>query len=153
MLMMLHHMLSTSLSSAPVPGHHTASRHLKLMLHLAMWHTIIAHYQASKRCCKHTRCSPPLAAAAIKACLQCAASSTHTSAAAASLSPAGCLSPPPQHPDILPCRVSARDSGKVMLDAVLGEVIVTCEKLHWLIHEAEQHLKPEKRASGVLVSA
>jgi hypothetical protein len=38
-----------------------------------------------------------------------------------------------------------------MLDAVLGEVIVTCEKLHWLIHEAEQHLKPESRASGVLV--
>jgi hypothetical protein len=47
--------------------------------------------------------------------------------------------------------VSARDSGKVMLDAVLGEVIVTCEKLHWLVHEAEQYLRPEQRAAGVLV--
>lgn len=49
------------------------------------------------------------------------------------------------------CRVSARDSGKVMLDAILGEVIVTCEKLHWLIHHAQKHLKPEKRSAGVLV--
>jgi len=48
------------------------------------------------------------------------------------------------------CRVSARDSGKAMLDAILGEVIVTCEKIHWLCNEGERWLKPEKRSSGIL---
>jgi acyl-CoA reductase-like NAD-dependent aldehyde dehydrogenase len=50
----------------------------------------------------------------------------------------------------LPSRVSARDSGKAMLDAILGEVIVTCEKIHWLCNEGERWLKPEKRSSGIL---
>lgn len=47
-------------------------------------------------------------------------------------------------------RVAARDSGKAVLDAVLGEVIVTCEKIHWLCNEGERWLKPEKRSSGIL---
>eukprot|EP00983_Pelagomonas_calceolata_P018479 579380-Pelagomonas_calceolata.AAC.6 len=37
-----------------------------------------------------------------------------------------------------------------MLDAILGEVIVTCEKIHWLCNEGERWLKPEKRSSGIL---
>ena len=29
-------------------------------------------------------------------------------------------------------RVAVRESGKTLLDAVIGEVLVTCEKLSWL---------------------
>jgi len=32
-----------------------------------------------------------------------------------------------------------------MIDASLGEILVTCEKLRWLIANGEQVLKPEKR--------
>ncbi|GLC58293.1 hypothetical protein PLESTB_001342900 [Pleodorina starrii] len=46
------------------------------------------------------------------------------------------------------CRVSARDSGKPLLDAIVGEVVVTCEKIHWLCKEGERHLRPERRSSG-----
>eukprot|EP00775_Hariotina_reticulata_P003897 gene3897-4151_t len=49
-------------------------------------------------------------------------------------------------------RVSARDSGKTQLEAVLGEIIVTVEKLSWLIKEGEAVLKPSKRGAGVMVS-
>lgn len=48
------------------------------------------------------------------------------------------------------CRVSALDSGKTSLEAVLGEVLVTCEKLQWLIHHGEEHLKPERRVAGAM---
>jgi acyl-CoA reductase-like NAD-dependent aldehyde dehydrogenase len=51
---------------------------------------------------------------------------------------------------ITACRVSARDSGKAMLDAIMGEVIVTCEKIHWLCREGEQWLKPDKRSVGIM---
>lgn len=47
--------------------------------------------------------------------------------------------------------MAARDSGKSMLDAALGEVMTTCEKLSWLIREGEQHLRPEKRTAGLMV--
>lgn len=47
-------------------------------------------------------------------------------------------------------RVSARDSGKPLLDAIVGEVVVTCEKIHWLCKEGEKHLRPEKRSSGIM---
>ena len=46
------------------------------------------------------------------------------------------------------CEVAARDSGKAMLDAALGEVMTTCEKAAWLINHGEQALQPEKRKSG-----
>jgi len=47
------------------------------------------------------------------------------------------------------CRVSARDSGKTQLEAVMGEIIVTCEKLRWLrTPEAERCLRPERRSAG-----
>ena len=38
--------------------------------------------------------------------------------------------------------------GKTMLDALIGEVLVTCEKLAWLEAEGEQYLRPEYRDTG-----
>lgn len=52
----------------------------------------------------------------------------------------------------LPCRVSARDSGKTPLEAVLGEIVVTAEKLTWLLKEGERTLQPSRRGAGVMVS-
>lgn len=49
------------------------------------------------------------------------------------------------------CREASRDSGKPMVDAAFGEVMVTCEKISWLIREGQQWLKPEKRSPGVMV--
>jgi acyl-CoA reductase-like NAD-dependent aldehyde dehydrogenase len=46
--------------------------------------------------------------------------------------------------------VAARDSGKALLDAIMGEVIVTCEKIHWLIREGQRWLAPESRSVGVM---
>ena len=43
------------------------------------------------------------------------------------------------------CNVSAKDSGKPMLDAAFGEILTTCEKIRWLLSEGEQALKPEPR--------
>ena len=48
-------------------------------------------------------------------------------------------------------RVAARDSGKPMVDAAFGEVMVTCEKISWLLKEGERHLKPERRSAGAMV--
>ena len=39
-----------------------------------------------------------------------------------------------------------------MVDAAFGEVMVTCEKIAWLLREGERYLKPERRSSGVMVS-
>jgi hypothetical protein len=55
-----------------------------------------------------------------------------------------------------PCkrsRVSARDSGKPMVDAAFGEVMVTCEKIWWLVKEGAQYLLPERRKAGAMVGA
>jgi acyl-CoA reductase-like NAD-dependent aldehyde dehydrogenase len=49
------------------------------------------------------------------------------------------------------CREASRDSGKPMVDAAFGEVMVTCEKISWLLREGERYLKPEKRSPGVMV--
>ena len=49
------------------------------------------------------------------------------------------------------CRVSARDSGKPLVDAAFGEVLVTLEKIRWLCNEGERWLKPEKRSSGAMM--
>lgn len=46
--------------------------------------------------------------------------------------------------------VSARDSGKPMVDAAFGEVMVTCEKLAWLAAEGARHLRPERRSAGAM---
>ena len=45
-------------------------------------------------------------------------------------------------------RVAVRDSGKTLLDAIIGEVLVTCEKLSWLASSGEEYLKPESRPTG-----
>lgn len=42
-------------------------------------------------------------------------------------------------------RISSRDTGKTMVDASLGEIMTTCEKITWLISEGERWLKPEYR--------
>ena len=39
-----------------------------------------------------------------------------------------------------------------MVDAAFGEVMVTCEKIAWLLREGERYLKPERRSPGVMVS-
>ncbi|DBB05797.1 TPA: hypothetical protein ACH3X3_009810 [Trebouxia sp. C0006] len=49
------------------------------------------------------------------------------------------------------CRVSSRDSGKTAVDAALGEVMVTCEKIWWLIKHGQKWLKPEQRSAGIMM--
>ena len=50
-----------------------------------------------------------------------------------------------------PCSVAVRDSGKPMVDAAFGELVVTCEKALWLVDHGEQYLKPERRRPGRMV--
>uniref|UniRef100_A0A7N0TKF1 Aldehyde dehydrogenase domain-containing protein n=2 Tax=Kalanchoe fedtschenkoi TaxID=63787 RepID=A0A7N0TKF1_KALFE len=52
-----------------------------------------------------------------------------------------------EHQDLI-CEISSRDTGKTMVDASLGEIMTTCEKLTWLLSEGEKWLKPEYRSSG-----
>ncbi|KAK9086290.1 hypothetical protein Syun_028684 [Stephania yunnanensis] len=52
-----------------------------------------------------------------------------------------------EHQDLI-CEVSSRDTGKTMVDASLGEIMTTCEKITWLLSEGERWLKPEYRSSG-----
>ena len=49
------------------------------------------------------------------------------------------------------CVVSARDSGKPLVDAAFGEVITTLEKIRWLLREGVYCLKPERRSSGAMM--
>lgn len=42
-------------------------------------------------------------------------------------------------------RVACRDSGKTMLDASLGEILVTLEKINWTVKHGENALQPSKR--------
>jgi acyl-CoA reductase-like NAD-dependent aldehyde dehydrogenase len=49
------------------------------------------------------------------------------------------------------CRVSSLDSGKTMLDAQLGEILVTTEKLQWTIKHGERALSPEGRPTNLLM--
>lgn len=46
------------------------------------------------------------------------------------------------------CTISSKDSGKPMVDCAFGELIVTCEKIRWLMSEGERWLQPEKRSAG-----
>ncbi|CAK0772335.1 hypothetical protein CVIRNUC_003952 [Coccomyxa viridis] len=55
-----------------------------------------------------------------------------------------------EHQDEI-CREASRDSGKPMVDAAFGEVMVTCEKIAWLLREGERYLKPERRSPGVMM--
>ncbi len=48
-------------------------------------------------------------------------------------------------------QVSVRDSGKTQVDAMIGEVLTTCEKLAWTIANGEKYLKDEPRDVGALM--
>ena len=48
------------------------------------------------------------------------------------------------------CTVACRDSGKTVLDAMVGELTVTLEKLRWTIAKGESSLRPEYRDSGLM---
>lgn len=51
-------------------------------------------------------------------------------------------------------RVAARDSGKTVICASMGEILVTMEKLNWIIKHGEKELSPSKRSgpSNILMS-
>lgn len=49
------------------------------------------------------------------------------------------------------CRLAVRDSGKTMVDAVMGEIFPVCEKLRYTIANGEKDLAPQKRSSGFLL--
>lgn len=46
--------------------------------------------------------------------------------------------------------VACRESGKTVVDAMVGELTVTLEKLRWTVASGEQHLLPEYRTSGLM---
>ena len=46
------------------------------------------------------------------------------------------------------CRVCTRDSGKPKVDALLGEVLTTCEKIRCMNMNGELWLQPESRPTG-----
>ncbi|KAI0143773.1 Aldehyde/histidinol dehydrogenase [Xylariaceae sp. FL1272] len=50
------------------------------------------------------------------------------------------------------CKISSLDSGKTMIDAQLGEIMVTAEKLQWTIKHGEAALLPSKRPTNLLLS-
>lgn len=49
------------------------------------------------------------------------------------------------------CELAARDSGKTLTDAALGEVFPVCEKIRYLLAHGERDLAPERRAPGFLL--
>jgi acyl-CoA reductase-like NAD-dependent aldehyde dehydrogenase len=49
------------------------------------------------------------------------------------------------------CRVACLDSGKTMVDAELGEIMVTTEKLRWTIKNGERALAPSRRPTNLLM--
>lgn len=48
--------------------------------------------------------------------------------------------------------MSMKDSGKTVLEATLGEVMTTCEKIRWLIANGESVLRPESRRVATLLA-
>ncbi|KAK1758568.1 Aldehyde/histidinol dehydrogenase [Echria macrotheca] len=50
------------------------------------------------------------------------------------------------------CRIACLDSGKTMVDAQLGEILVTTEKLEWTIKHGEKALRPSRRPTNLLMS-
>jgi hypothetical protein len=49
------------------------------------------------------------------------------------------------------CRVASRDSGKVKVDALLGEVLTTCEKIRTINEMGELWLQPSYRSTGPMM--
>ncbi|KKA28945.1 hypothetical protein TD95_004670 [Thielaviopsis punctulata] len=49
------------------------------------------------------------------------------------------------------CRVACLDSGKTLVDAQLGEIMVTAEKLSWTLKHGEAALSPSRRPTNLLL--
>jgi acyl-CoA reductase-like NAD-dependent aldehyde dehydrogenase len=49
------------------------------------------------------------------------------------------------------CRVACLDSGKTMVDAQLGEILVTVEKIQWTLTHGEKALAPSRRPTNFLM--
>ncbi|KAH7890007.1 Aldehyde/histidinol dehydrogenase [Phlebopus sp. FC_14] len=49
-------------------------------------------------------------------------------------------------------KVASRDTGKTLIDAVLGEILTTCSKLEWLINHGERALRTETRYSNLMMT-
>jgi acyl-CoA reductase-like NAD-dependent aldehyde dehydrogenase len=56
-----------------------------------------------------------------------------------------------EHQDEI-CRIACLDSGKTMIDASLGEILVTVEKLQWTILHGEKALQPSRRPTNLLMA-
>ncbi|KAH8880164.1 succinate-semialdehyde dehydrogenase, variant [Thozetella sp. PMI_491] len=50
------------------------------------------------------------------------------------------------------CRIACLDSGKTMVDAQLGEILVTTEKLQWTLSHGEKALRPDRRPTNLLMA-
>lgn len=50
------------------------------------------------------------------------------------------------------CRVAAIDSGKTFVDASLGEVLTTVEKIRWILKHGEKALSPSRRPTNFLLA-
>ncbi|UZP37523.1 hypothetical protein NXS19_005339 [Fusarium pseudograminearum] len=48
-------------------------------------------------------------------------------------------------------KIACLDSGKTMVDAQLGEILVTAEKLKWTLSHGEQALRPSRRPTNFLM--
>jgi acyl-CoA reductase-like NAD-dependent aldehyde dehydrogenase len=55
-----------------------------------------------------------------------------------------------EHADDL-CELIVKDAGKTYENALLGEIMPTCNKISWLKKYGEKHLKAEKVGSGILM--
>lgn len=47
--------------------------------------------------------------------------------------------------------IACLDSGKTKVDACLGEILVTAERLKWTLEHGERALKPERRPTNFLM--
>lgn len=50
------------------------------------------------------------------------------------------------------CRVAGLDSGKTMVDAQLGEILVTAERIDWTLRHGERALRPSRRPTNLLMA-
>lgn len=50
------------------------------------------------------------------------------------------------------CRIAALDSGKTLVDAHLGEILVTVEKIQWTLLHGEKALRPSPRPTSFLMA-
>lgn len=49
-------------------------------------------------------------------------------------------------------KAACLDSGKTKIDAFLGEILITAEKLKWTILHGEKALRPERRPTNFLMA-